>query len=806
MKKMNFVSIFAFLILFAFSSSGWAAEAPYIAPIDDQTATLGEMFTYKVNAVNADPAETYELLAGRPGMTISPSTGLISWTPATTSDGGTVTVRAYNSVGESVRTFIVYISDAIICDDDLISYFKLDETSGSVYEDFQSGYNATSLSPLTPTEGKVDNAQTFAPLGLVDQFAYVADEGQYDFSRSGGFSISLWFRYDGQHLTEPNNQVLIARGSPAAFDEMLYLIMIDMSTGTPRLNFSLRPKSGTDDIKAVTTETLAMGQWYHAVAVYEGGAQGQECYLNIYLNNDRTRVPQVFEDVDFVGDGLFDLNIGFWDRYEANRYPFNGLMDEIIIYKKSLSSSEVGAIYNDGIAGKPHCKPGNYYPLFSSVPLTAAAQDVEYSYTVTASDFDNDPLTLSAETLPSWLTFNPASGLLSGTPDNTNTGINPVSIKATDGSIDIFQNFDIDVTNTNDPPVFTSTPITTAAEEVAYFYPVLAEDPDDDPLVYTTPDLPSWLSFNQDTKTLYGLPKRSDAGENPVQIIVSDGVFQVTQEFTITVSSDNNAPIITSNPLTIVDNYSDYKYTITAYDADPADVLSFSPEIIPSWTLFDAETHTLSGVPEKSDVGDHPVILVVTDGWVETKQEFTITVRDVNTPPVINSSPKDTTKVNELYTYLLMVTDTDGDPITATAAIVPDWLTFNAGTMVLSGNPTNDNLGPHQVMIIVSDGLFSVNHLFPVTVVNATGIEMSSSLMSKVYPNPAKDYLVFEFAEQASIIEITDLSGKVLISREVATGESKVQLNVAELDNGMYMFRVFDAARSQHQSGKVVIN
>jgi hypothetical protein len=109
-------------------------------------------------------------------------------------------------------------------------------------------------------------------------------------------------------------------------------------------------------------------------------------------------------------------------------------------------------------------------------------------------------------------------------------------------------------------------------------------------------------------------------------------------------------------------------------------------------------------------------------------------------------------------------------------------------------------------MITISDGVFTINHLFPVTVVNATGINISSKLVNSIYPNPAEDYVVFEFVEQASTIEITDLSGKVLIIQEVAAGESKVQLNVSELDNGMYMFRVFDASRSQHQSGKIVIN
>ena len=76
----------------------------------------------------------------------------------------------------------------------------------------------------------------------------------------------------------------------------------------------------------------------------------------------------------------------------------------------------------------------------------------------------------------------------------------------------------------------------------------------------------------------------------------------------------------------------------------------------------------------------------------------------------------------------------------------------------------------------------------------------------KVYPNPANEFVVFEFIEQASSIEITDLSGKVLIRESVSSGDMQVQVNVSELENGMYMFRVFDETKSQHQTGKIVIN
>ena len=68
MRKLYIVNVLAILLCFSYSQTAIAAEAPYIAPISDQTAMIGELFTYDVDAVNADPAETYELLVARPGM------------------------------------------------------------------------------------------------------------------------------------------------------------------------------------------------------------------------------------------------------------------------------------------------------------------------------------------------------------------------------------------------------------------------------------------------------------------------------------------------------------------------------------------------------------------------------------------------------------------------------------------------------------------------------------------------------------------------------------------------------------------
>ena len=87
----------------------------------------------------------------------------------------------------------------------------------------------------------------------------------------------------------------------------------------------------------------------------------------------------------------------------------------------------------------------------SSSAITSIDEDSAYSYTFTASDIDvDDTLTLSSVILPSWLTFNASTGVLSGTPTKGDVGEHDVSLRVNDGTVDVDQSFQVTVNNTND--------------------------------------------------------------------------------------------------------------------------------------------------------------------------------------------------------------------------------------------------------------------------------------------------------------------------------------------------------------------
>ena len=217
-------------------------------------------------------------------------------------------------------------------------------------------------------------------------------------------------------------------------------------------------------------------------------------------------------------------------------------------------------------------------PQFFSVPVTSVDENAVYNYSIVVIDLEPlDTVTITAPTLPAWLTFTDngnRTATLTGVPTQAQVGAHSVVLQASDGVNTAQQSFTITVSNVNEAPTFTSTPSTTGSEGSPYSYTMTASDADGNSLTFAAPTLPAWLSFNG-TNTISGTPLQAQVGPHNVVVTVSDGTAPaVQQSFTITVSNVNDAPAFTSTPSTTGSENSPYSYTMTASDArrEPTDV------------------------------------------------------------------------------------------------------------------------------------------------------------------------------------------------------------------------------------------
>jgi len=143
---------------------------------------------------------------------------------------------------------------------------------------------------------------------------------------------------------------------------------------------------------------------------------------------------------------------------------------------------------------------------------------------------------------------------------------------------------------------------------------------------------------------------------NPEPFLVN---FTVTNSTTVPGPlPSNTSPTINGTPPNIVNETTNYTFTPISSDVD-GDNLTFSIVNQPSWSNFNPENGSLSGIPSSTDIGTYSNITIsVTDGMsTASLPSFSIQVTQLETPgfAVLNWSPPslnaDNTPLTDLAGY-----------------------------------------------------------------------------------------------------------------------------------------------------------
>ena len=358
----------------------------------------------------------------------------------------------------------------------------------------------------------------------------------------------------------------------------------------------------------------------------------------------------------------------------------------------------------------------NSAPSISGAPPTGATVGSVYAFTPTASDPDGDALTFGIAQLPSWASFNAATGRLSGTPGAADAGSYAgITISVSDGSASAsLAPFTITVTaqSTNTAPVISGAPAATATVGVQYSFRPTGSDADGDALTYSVTNAPAWATFNSSTGRLRGTPSASDVGTTSgIVIRVSDGQAEAAlPAFSITVSAPpNSPPTISGTPPASVTVGESYDFLPSASDAD-GDTLTFGISNAPAWASFDTATGSLQGAPGAGDVGVYSnIVITVDDGTAQASlAAFSITVDAiaVGTATVSWVPPTE----NE-----------DGSALTDLAGFHVYWGKTSGS---YSNNVTINNPGITSYMI---ENLSPGTYFFVATAFSSTGVESNFS-------------------------------------------------------------------------------
>jgi hypothetical protein len=301
------------------------------------------------------------------------------------------------------------------------------------------------------------------------------------------------------------------------------------------------------------------------------------------------------------------------------------------------------------------------------------------------------------------------------------------------------------VNGADDPPVFTSTAVTSARVSDNYVYNVRADDPDgNSTLTLSAPVKPAWLTTFTDQTSgsglLSGTPAEADIGDHNVSLRVTDanGTY-ADQNFTIVVLPANYPPVIkvdnvdqNSTSVTMwEDNASSFSLTgLTASDQDDdnatlvwaVDTNASNGTAIVEGTGITPSTVTFTPNPDFN--GTDFFVLKVTDvrGAVDTLT-VNLNVTGVDDPPVVGNAIANVTAIeddaNDTVDLSNVFNDVDDDNASITKSVTssnPSLVTASMSGEILTLDYQTDQNGTATITVIGTSNTVDVNDTFTVTV------------------------------------------------------------------------------------------
>ncbi|PAT33092.1 hypothetical protein CLI92_05275 [Vandammella animalimorsus] len=356
----------------------------------------------------------------------------------------------------------------------------------------------------------------------------------------------------------------------------------------------------------------------------------------------------------------------------------------------------------------------NSPPTIRSAPASQVRAGQTYSYTIQASDPDQDALSYALVQGPQGSASAPAltNNQLSWATADADVGVHDFQISVSDSAGNtVLQTWQIEVlpASGNRPPVIQSSPAVSAQAGSHYQYQVQASDPDGDALSYQLAQGPAGMHIDAASGLVQWPIPAGTAGRFAVAIDVSDGrAGAVRQEFAIGVGiGANRPPMIGSTPTASASAGSTWRYQVQASDPD-GDSLTLSLSSSDPAITLGAGGLVEWAVPAGA-TGSATLEITADDGrGGAAAQIFSVVIQGAggtsgNRAPRISSLPAVTAAQGSDWRYQVQASDPDGDPLGYQLAHAPAGMHIDANGLIQWRVPA-DLAGLVPVGLEVSDG------------------------------------------------------------------------------------------------------
>ena len=307
---------------------------------------VNKEYHYQVEVLGV-PAPVFNLSGAPSGLSINTFTGEISGIPKTPGDYP-LTITANSASGTDVQSFTLEVLASCIGNTSI--FFSFEEEHGDTAYDAFSAREGYLINSPARTEGLIGNALSFNGL---DERMFIPKEEEFNWPSNQSFTIELWCL---PGAVPELLQVMIGRDEPGSTHWWMGTSS-NTGTGGEGLPVFYLFDAGREGSGVIGNTAIHDGNWHHLAAVRDGSTNHTLLYVDGELQADSVRTYTL----DFSADAQLQVANLYIDY--TNKYFYEGLLDEIAIYQKALTSDEIRGHYRHGLEGRDYCEAAQLGPF-----------------------------------------------------------------------------------------------------------------------------------------------------------------------------------------------------------------------------------------------------------------------------------------------------------------------------------------------------------------------------------------------------------------------------------------------------------
>ena len=238
----------------------------------------------------------------------------------------TLSARARDAAGNTATATNVSVTVSNSAPSGLLAAYGFNQGSGTTVADSSgNGLTGTISGATWTTGGKYGNALTFN-----GSSSYVDLKNPAALNGTGSMTWAAWVKATS---TPADDGQIIAKSNGTTGWEF----KTSPDTGSHTFAIQVSPASGTP-VQRYSTTVRALNTWYHVAGVYNATAKTLDIYVNGVLDNGvlRGTIP--------AAQGLPNVNVNIGRR--TGGFYFGGQIDEVYIFNRALSQTEIQTIMN----------------------------------------------------------------------------------------------------------------------------------------------------------------------------------------------------------------------------------------------------------------------------------------------------------------------------------------------------------------------------------------------------------------------------------------------------------------------------